>query len=169
MRRTVIGVYKSLAQAKNTIEAIRVDDLANNGVSVVVLSRTLSSGNYKTEFAQELTRLPAEKMMGIFDGYLVQSGPIELPDLGEIMAAGPFARALLQERDQGLSGNLANFGITAEEAREYEAEVREGNILLIAEAESDHANAIANRMAGNGAQQITKWSRSTNRPMHYQK
>ncbi len=169
MRRAVIGVFKSLRQAKEAIEEIRGEGLANNYISLVVRSSTLYTGDHKEEFALELTRFPAEKMLGIFDGYLVQSGPVELPGLGEILAGGPFAGTLLQEKDKGLSGNLANFGLTEEHALNYEQEVKDGNILVVVEADNEHVNKIANYLYCYGGRQIEKWARTTNRPTYMRK
>ncbi len=166
MRRSVIGVFKSPNQAKQAIEEIRGESLANNYISVVVRSRTLYSDDHKEEFAQELTRFPAEKMLGIFNGYLVQSGPIELPGIGEVMAGGPLAGSLVQETDKGLAGNLANYGLTHEHAVHYEREVLDGNVLVVVEADSDYINEIANHLYTYGGRQIEKWSRTTNSPTY---
>ncbi len=169
MRRAVLGVFKSLIQARQAVEKIRRENLANNYISVVVRSKTFYSGAYKEEFAQELTLFPAEKILGIFDGYLVQSGPLEMPGLGEILAGGPFAGTLLQERDKGLSGNLANLGLSAEHASNFEHQVRDGSILVIVEADSEHANAIVNHLHALGGREIEKWSRTNPKPTYPRK
>jgi hypothetical protein len=166
MRRAVIGVFKSLDQAKEATVEIRGESLANNYISVVVRSRTLYSGKHQEEFAQELTRFPAEKMLGIFDGYLVQSGPIELPEVGEVMAGGPLAGALVQETEKGLAGNLANYGVTKDHANHYEQAVKDGRVLVVVEADSDYINEIANHLYTYGGRQIEKWSRTTNKPTY---
>ncbi len=160
MRGAVLGVFNSLIQARQAVEKIRRESPPNNYISVVVRSRTLYSGAHREEFAQELTLFPAEKILGIFDGYLVQSGPMELPGLGEILAGGPFAGELLQEKERGLSGNLASLGLLPpEHTSDFEQQVRDGSILVIVEADGEHANAIANHLHSFGGRQIEKWSR----------
>lgn len=160
MRRAVLAVFKYLAQTKEAIEELRNESLSNNYISVVVPSRSLYGGEYKEEFAAELTAFPPEKSLAIFDGYLVQSGPVELPNLGEVLAAGPFAGTLLQEKDKGLSGNLANFGVSEDHARRYEQEVRDGKILLIVESDNEKINEIANCLYCYGGREVEKWSRT---------
>lgn len=169
MRRAVLALFKSLTQSKEAIEELRKESLANSYISVVVPSRSLYTEKFKEEFASELTAFPAEKSLGIFDGYLVQSGPIELPDIGEVLAAGPFAGNLLHETEKGVSGNLANFGVSEKVANHYEQGVRDGKILVIVESDQSKINEIANVLTSYGGREVEKWSRTTNSPTYPRK
>ncbi|RME59427.1 MAG: hypothetical protein D6790_10700 [Caldilineae bacterium] len=81
---------------------------------------------------------------GLF-GFLVGLAALWVPGIGPLLAAGPISAALLAGAEGaavgaatlGLISGLVSLGVTEEQAREYEALVKEGKYLLICHGEPD--------------------------------
>jgi hypothetical protein len=74
-------------------------------------------------------------------GWLLGIGALAIPGLGPIVAAGALATTLggaaVGAITGGLIGALVGAGIPEEDARGYEGHVREGRILITADASTD--------------------------------
>lgn len=157
IRRTVVGLFSSLEQARRAIVEIGEDSLANNQVSLVIKKRSPA----KEEYAAEIAGYPAPGTLDDFHGLLVQVQDINLDRIGSVEAGGPVAGAISQE-DKGLAEVLGYYGMDFDRARYYEDQVATGMALVVIETNNDKVNQVANILLGYGGQQVEKWSKTLN-------
>lgn len=165
--RSVIAVFKGPQQTKEAIEEIQGESLANSFISVLVRSEYLHQGSFKEEIANELAYHPSEINLDLFNAWLVQAPPMNIPNLGECVAAGPLANDLLHRpHGQGLLEALLSYGLSEERARHYEHEVRTGHYLVLIETEQEKVNSVANALQKFGGRDIEKWNKELDHPLY---
>lgn len=165
--RSVIAIFKGPQQTKEAIEEIQGESLANSFISVLVRSEYLHQGNIKEELANELAYHPAEINFDLFNAWLVQAPPIDIPNLGECVIAGPLANDLLHRpHGQGLGEALLSYGISEERARHYEHEARSGHFLVLIQTEQEKVNSVANALQKFGGRDIEKWNKELDHPTY---
>ncbi|MDQ7096792.1 hypothetical protein REC12_24675 [Desulfosporosinus sp. PR] len=167
MRKTVVAIFKGPQQTKEAIEEIQGESLANSKISVVVRAEYLHQGEFKEEIANELAYYPSEINLDKFNAWLVQAPPVEVPDLGQVVVAGPLAAQLMhQPQGRGLTEALLTYGLSEERARHYEHEVRTGHWLVIVPTSNDKQNSVANALGAFGGKDIEKWNTAINHPIY---
>lgn len=167
MLRTIVAVFKSPVQTKEALEEIQGESLANSRISLVVRHEYLHQSNVKEEIASELAYYPTEKNLDAFNSWLVQAPPLNIPNLGEVLAAGPFANVLMRlPKGAGLSDALLGYGLSGERARHYEHEVRTGHYLVLIQTEHEKANSVANTLQCYGGRDIEKWNKELQHPIY---
>lgn len=162
MRRAVISWFKSLEQAQGAIKEIGEAKLANNEISLVV--KADHPTRFWFEMGEELTEQAANPL-AVFNGMLVQTQTIELPELGKVAAAGPLGGTLMREGDEGLSQSLANYGLSEDRAKYYEQKVRDNMVLALIETDNSKVNRVANILSAFGGKDVEKWSRTIDKPL----
>ncbi|GAW91012.1 general stress protein [Calderihabitans maritimus] len=160
VRRTIVGTFKSLDQARRAIKEICEEGLANNQISLVLKK------NYKVdaEYAEEVAGDLFENKLHDFRGILVQADDIELPEVGTVEAGGPLAGALRQG-DKTLQEALTYYGVSKDMAAYYQQQVSQGRVLAVIETNNDKVNQTANILDGYGAKDVFKWSKRINKPL----
>lgn len=164
MRRTIIGVFKSLQQAERALSDIETNGYASSQISVVVKKSSDPSFGNNSEYAEEITGNPSIGMLHDFDSFLVQADDIELPGIGHCIAGGPLAGALMQG-DKPLAGALTYYGVGDESAAQIENFVRDGFVLAVIETNSTKSGEVANLLSGYGAHHVEKWSKTIEKPI----
>ncbi|CAA7602054.1 Hypothetical protein DEACI_2726 [Acididesulfobacillus acetoxydans] len=166
MLRTVVAVFKGPAQTKEALEEIQGESLANSKISLVVRQDFLRQRNFAEEIASELSYRPVEKNLDLFNAWLVQAPPFDIPNLGVTLAAGPIANTLSHLPDgAGLADALLSHGLSGERARHYEHEVRTGHYLVLVETEREKVNSVANALSSFGGRDVEKWSKELEHPL----
>lgn len=94
MLKTVVAIFKGLVQTKEALEEIQGESLANSRISVIVRQDYLRQRNFVEEIASEIAYYPVEKNLDPFNAWLVQAPPLDVPNLGLTLAAGPLAGVL---------------------------------------------------------------------------
>lgn len=167
MSRTILAIFKGPQQTKEAVEEIQGESLANSYISVIVRSGYLHQGSFNEEIANELAFVPAEKNLDRFNAWLVQAPPIDIPNLGECVVAGPLANDLLHRpHGQGLPEALLSYGLSPERARHYEHEVRTGHFLVVITTEQEKVNSVANALQNFGGRDIEKWKKALDHSLH---
>ncbi|WP_206813053.1 hypothetical protein [Paradesulfitobacterium ferrireducens] len=167
MERTVTAIFKSPQQTKEAVEEIQGESLANSKISVLVRTEYIHQGSFQEEFAAELNLYPPEVNLDRFNSWLVQAPPMEVPNLGEVVAAGPLANELMKRpHGEGLVEALLSYGLSAERARHYEHEVRTGHYLVLITTEHEKVNSVANALQKFGGRDIEKWNKEIDHPLH---
>ncbi|MDT3700410.1 MAG: hypothetical protein RO469_13440 [Thermincola sp.] len=144
MRRTVIGLFKSLEQAEKALREIENEGFANNQISLVV----------KKDPDSHLD----------FNDFLILAENINLPNVGNVTAGGPLAGALIQG-DKSLAESLSYYGVGGERPFEVEKFVNQGYVLAVIETNNEKASQVANVLEGQGAHHVEKWSKSIDKPL----
>jgi len=164
LRRTVIGLFKSMHQAEMALSEIETEGYANNQISLLVKKEVNRDRDLNEEYAEEITGEPSVGILHDFDSMLVQADNIELPVVGTVTAGGPLAGALIQG-DKALAEALSYYGVSGERGAQIENFVSEGYILAVIETNNSKASEVANILNGYGAHRVEKWSKSINKPL----
>jgi len=167
MLKTAVAIFKGPQQTKEAIEEIQGESLANSKVSVVVRSEYLHQGQYREEIANELAYYPSESNFDKYHTWLVQAPPFFVPNLGEVVVAGPLASQLMhQPHGRGLVEVLLSYGLTEIRARHYEHEVRTGHWFVLIQTEHEKINSVANTLRAYGGRDIEKWNKELDHPLY---
>ena len=99
-------------------------------------------------------------MLGGALGWLMGIGALAIPGVGPFIAAGPIMAALsgaaIGAAAGGITGALVGMGIPELEAKRYEAQVKDGNILISVHADdSDEIKRAKEIFERAGARDIT--------------
>jgi hypothetical protein len=144
MKKAVIGMADSQAQAERIVTALHEAGFAGNNISVLLPDKKGTQ-----DFAHEQnTKAPEGAVAGVGTGgvlggtfgLLVGLGSLAIPGLGPLIAAGPLLAALSGAAAGaavgGLAGALVGMGIPELEAKAYEGKIKGGNILIAVHTES---------------------------------
>jgi hypothetical protein len=160
----VFGIYKTVAQAEETVARLRTAGFSNDDISVL-----LPDNKSTKEFAHEKnTKAPEGTATGVTAGgaiggtlgLLAGIGALAIPGVGPLIAAGPIMGALaglgVGGAVGGLIGALVGMGIPEYEAKRYEGRIKEGGVLLSAHCDTsqeiDRAKQI---LKATGAEDIS--------------
>lgn len=167
MRKTAIAIFKGPHQTKEAIEEIQGESLANSKISVIVRTEFIHQGEFREEIANELAYYPSEINLDKFNAWLVQVAPFNVPNLGEVVVAGPLADQLLhQPQGRGLVEVLLIYGLSEIRARHYEHEVRTGHWLVLIQTSHEKINSVANALRSFGGRDIEKWNTEIEHPLY---
>ncbi|EGW40729.1 hypothetical protein [Desulfosporosinus sp. OT] len=167
MRKTAIAIFKGPQQTKEAIEEIQGESLANSKISVMVRVEYIHQGEFREEIANELAYYPSEINLDKFNAWLVQAPPFNVPNLGEVVVAGPLASQLMhQPQDRGLVEVLLTYGLSEIRARHYEHEVRTGHWLVLIQTSHEKINSVANALRAFGGRDIEKWNTEIEHPIY---
>jgi hypothetical protein len=138
---TVVGVFNDLAPAEGLLEDLRRAGFDRDQLSIVGKDRGVRTGG--TTGAEGKAAGAGAVLGGIAGGalgWLLGIGALTIPGIGPVVAAGALATTLggaaAGAVAGGLLGALVGLGIPEQEARGYEARVREGGVLLVVTANS---------------------------------
>jgi len=141
---TVAGVFNDQSDAQEALNALKSAGFSPDQVSVVAkdTSETKTMVESSDMGGAETSGIGAGALMGgLFGGaagWLVGIGALAIPGIGPIVAAGALATTLggaaIGAAAGGLIGALVGAGIPEEDAQVYETHVRDGRILITAQA-----------------------------------
>jgi hypothetical protein len=136
--KAVICIVKSDTQADQIVTDLRSAGFSDDDISVL-----LPDKKGTRDFAhQKGTKMPEGAATGAATGgvlggtlgLLAGIGALAIPGLGPFIAAGPIMAALsgaaAGAATGGLTGALVGLGIPEYEAKQYESQVKGGNILM---------------------------------------
>jgi len=167
MRKTALAIFKGPQQMQEAIEEIQGESLANSKISVIVRSEFIHQGEFREEIANELAYYPSEINLDKFNAWLVQAAPFNVPNLGEVVVAGPLANQLMhQPQGRGLVEVLLIYGLSEIRARHYEHEVRTGHWLVLIQTNHEKINSVANALRSFGGRDIEKWNTEIEHPIY---
>lgn len=164
MKKAVIGVVATRAQAESVVETLRT----TAGIAATDISVLLPDTQGTKDFAHEFnTKAPegavagasAGGVLGGTLGALAGIGALAIPGVGPLIAAGPLLAAMsgvaAGAAVGGLAGALVGLGIPEIEARAYEGKIKGGNILIAVHTESsDERQAAEDVLKRAGADHV---------------
>lgn len=136
--RAVIGIFNSPVQAERCLDRLRALNFVPGDISVLVPDKE----GYRDFIHEKATKAPEGAttgattggVLGGIAGWLVGIGSLAIPGIGPFVAAGPIMAALggaaIGAAAGGLAGGLIGLGIPEYEAKQYEAKIRSGGILI---------------------------------------
>src|SRR5688572_22518194 len=144
MSHTVAGVFTESRHAEMALNELKDAGFTPDQVSVVAKdTRETQTMVERSDMAGAETSGAATGALlggltGGLAGWLVGIGALAIPGIGPIVAAGALATTLggaaVGAVAGGLIGALVGAGIPEEDARTYETHVKEGRILITAQA-----------------------------------
>ena len=167
MSKTVLCLANTEAQAEIIVQRLNETGIPTSDVSALFPDKTGSR-----DFAHEHnTKAPEGTAIGVSAGGVTGGvlglldgiGALAIPGVGPFIAAGPIMAALsgaaVGAAIGGIGGALIGMGIPEYEAKQYEAKIREGNILISAHArDGDVVDRVKVIMKEAGAEDITSTS-----------
>ncbi|MTI80244.1 MAG: DUF1269 domain-containing protein [Firmicutes bacterium] len=145
MSKTVVGTFPNKEQAEKAVEELRQQGF-DQEISVVAKEQKQQEEGTQMGFTggdgvgDGATTGGA---LGAAAGLAVGAGALAIPGLGPLLAAGPIAGMLSGAATGGLAGGLVDFGIPAEESKEYEEKVKQGNTLVAVQSDEQRTNQAA--------------------------
>ncbi len=167
MSKAVICLANSEAQAGVIVQRLNEVGILTSDISVLFPDTTGSR-----DFAHEHnTKAPEGTTIGVSAGgvtggvlgLLAGIGALAIPGVGPFIAAGPIMAALsgaaVGATIGGIAGALIGMGIPEFEAKQYEAKIQGGNILISVHTRNgDDVDQIKAIMKDAGADDITSTS-----------
>lgn len=164
MSKAVICIANTLTQAETLVNRLESAGVPTSDISVLMPDRDGSR-----DFAhQHNTKAPegatiggsAGGVAGGVLGLLAGIGALAIPGVGPFIAAGPIMAALsgaaVGATIGGIGGALVGLGMPEYEAKQYEAKLKDGNILLSVHTnESSQAKRIKQIMEDANAEAIS--------------
>ncbi|MFO8059765.1 MAG: hypothetical protein R6U70_03795 [Bacillota bacterium] len=155
--RTVVGVFSSRDNAERAVEELR-----NRGWDrdISILAREegrqgRQGGDRGQMENQDLSEgVATGGVLGGLAGLAASAGLMTIPGVGPVLAAGPIATTLTGVVTGGLAGGLVDYGIPAEEGRQYEEEVKRGRILTMVRTEDRRASDVERILRERGADRV---------------
>ncbi|CAH0343894.1 general stress protein [Bacillus sp. CECT 9360] len=140
MEKRVIGVYENEEQAHAAVEDLKEKGYSMDEISLVAKNTEKLGPEAEQVESKDMDGLIAGATTGGaigLAGLFVGLSAIAIPGIGPILAAGPIfttlggAAAGLATKSGSLTEALKDTGLTEEEARQYEDEVKQGKILVM--------------------------------------
>ena len=92
--------------------------------------------------------------LGGIAGLALGAGALLIPGIGPIVAMGPLAAVLGGAVTGGVAGALIDYGIPKERSDFYEAKIKEGNTVMILQADEDKTDTVASILRNHGAKDV---------------
>jgi hypothetical protein len=132
-------------QAARIVDHLRTESFSKNDISVLFANQgavpELSHENITKAAADAVAGADSGSVIGEPLNWVAGIGVLAIPGLGPFIAAGPIIAALSGAAGGDIGGGLMSLGISEMEARRYERELDNGNILLC--VHTDDAGDIA--------------------------
>ncbi len=158
--RTVVGVFRSRENAERAVEELRS---AGWDRDISILAREEGREGRKGRGGDDRARMEDQDLsegvatggvLGGLAGLAASAGLMTIPGVGPVLAAGPIATTLTGVVTGGLAGGLVDYGIPAEDGREYEEEVKSGRILTMVRTEERRASDVERILRERGADRV---------------
>jgi hypothetical protein len=162
--KAVFCIVKTEAQASDIVDDLQSAGFSNNDVSALFPDKGTSR-----DFAHEKkTKAPEGAatgagvggILGGTLGWLAGIGALAIPGVGPLIAAGPImgllSGAAVGAATGGLAGALVGYGMPELEAKQYEAKVKGGNILMSVHADDrDQVSRAKEIFKRHGAEDVS--------------
>jgi hypothetical protein len=163
--RTVVAVFDRFDQANASFDVLRNAGYSPDDVSIVRQGEDGAPPQAPAQGAGE-TKATAGTVTGASIGALVGGAlglaALVIPGIGPILAIGPIAAALSGAvaggAVGGLVGSFVGLGIPTDEAKDYEAAVRSGAVIVAVKvADEGAATQVADLLRQQGARSATSY------------
>ncbi len=150
-KRAVIGIFNTPVQAERCLDRLRDLHFLPTNISVLVPDKE----GIRDFIHEKATKAPEGAttgattggVLGGIAGWLIGIGSLAIPGVGPFIAAGPIMAALggaaIGATAGGVAGGLIGMGIPEYEAKQYQAKIDQGGILVSAHCEASEEVARA--------------------------
>ena len=146
--KAVIGIVNSELIAAQIFEDLQDGGFSNGDISILIPEGSHLAHEKSTKMPEgAATGAAAGGALGGALGLLAGIGTIAIPGVGAFIAAGPILAALsgaaAGATAGGMTGALVGLGIPEYEAKQYEARMVDGNLLISVHTDSDDQRKVA--------------------------
>jgi len=168
--RRVAALFERREEAQRALEDLRGAGIDPGRVSViskdVARAREVAGDTGAQVASGTATGAGLGLLLGGVAGWLIGVGALAIPGIGPVIAAGPIAAALgiagttaaagagAGAVAGGLVGALTAWGFSESEARDYEARIARGDILVTAEVDEWLARRAESILRDDGADDV---------------
>ncbi|GAB4209517.1 MAG: hypothetical protein OHK0022_40730 [Roseiflexaceae bacterium] len=167
MAKTVVGLFDTVAQADQAVQALLDNGIPREDISAVAND---PGGSYDNSAAAGEPNVSEGAGVGAIGGTLVGGtfgllaglGVMVIPGIGPILAAGPLLAAIgatalgagLGAAAGGLIGALSGAGVPQTDAQLYAEGIRRGGTLLMVTTDDTHTNEVTAILQQHGVVDI---------------
>ena len=164
-KQSVICIVPTESQAHTAVDALKNAGFSNTDISVLMPDtagvRDLAYEGHTKAPEGTAAGTTTGAVIGGALGWLAGIGALAIPGVGPFVAAGPIMAALsgaaLGAATGGVAGALIGLGIPEYEAKQYDAKLREGNIILSVHTDLDEeAKRAEETLKAVGAKDIKR-------------
>lgn len=159
----VIGVFDDTATAQAAVGALEAGGYPHKDISLV-MQEPGSAPEVSAEETQSDKGIAAGVGAGAVLGGIAGLAALAIPGVGPLLAAGPLAALLGAVSGAALGGLLGSFtglGIPTEAAKEYEAAVRAGGVVVAAKAaDAEDAQRITAVLQQHGPRTVHSYTQA---------
>lgn len=140
-KKHIVQTYRTEQEARDAVNRMKGEGYSSEEISIISrFEGEVGAVAEKMDAASE--NQPANTDSGgeelfVQAGLFASGGTVGIPGIGPSFAAGPFAAAMtgdLTEDDHDrLVNTLTNMGVSEDEARQYENDIREGKYVVLVE------------------------------------
>jgi uncharacterized membrane protein len=161
--RTIVGLFDTIAQAKDAVADLENAGFAADNISLLVSEQAVHIDptpyeRNKTRENEAAIDAEAGAAIGSIAGLLVGLGVFVIPGFGPVAAVGWLVSTLTGAGAGaiagGLIGTLIHVGAAEGEARRYAAAIEQGGVLLLVIADPNDFDRAFAIMRGAGARNI---------------
>lgn len=161
--KTIFGIFDSYPAAKSAVDTLLGQDFTSDELNALVqeeIAKEQSAVNFEVADVQATDEVGEKTLHGL-DYLIAGEQPVDIPDVGEVLAAGELgtmlakAAAVPGEVDGGLRKALADFSVAEEYASKYRARVEAGELLVFIRAPDDRAQEAAQILEDAGGRELS--------------
>jgi hypothetical protein len=129
-KKMALCIATSLNQADQIVERLKTANFSNGDISALFADKNANRDFAHRNNTQAPERVAIGGLVGGALGWIAGIGALAIPGAGPFIAAGPIMATLSGAATGGIAGALMAMGIPEIEAKRYEGEVKEGNVLV---------------------------------------
>jgi len=153
--KKVIGVFSNRQDAEGAISQLRNEGFSKEISIFGKEQKTRTDANTTMGSSDPISDgTTAGGFVGGLAGLAAGAGMLAIPGLGPMFALGPIAGALTGAVTGGVAGGLMDWGISAEDSRRYEDQIKQGSVLVSVECSDDKVQQTMNSLRQAGAKEV---------------
>lgn len=157
-QRSVFCIAASQGRADRIVHDLKGAEFSSTEISALFLDPGASDERAFAKEAAASARATATQSAGVIRGvlgWIAGIGPLVIPGVDPLIAAGPIAAALSGATVGSVTDGLIDFGVPQLEAGRYEARINDGHILISVHTENpDMGDRAREIFAAAGAENI---------------
>ncbi len=150
----VIGSFSSPDAAEKAIRDMRSKGLTDNEMSVIAKGEKGQGNNDNSGGNSLSSGMTTGGVLGGITGLAASAGALMIPGIGPIVALGPLAATVTGAVGGGIVGSLVDWGIPAEQAQQYEQDIKSGGAIVSVESTRQKVDDAAKQLRAEGARNI---------------
>ncbi|MCL5116529.1 MAG: DUF1269 domain-containing protein [Firmicutes bacterium] len=156
MSKTVVGAFPDHHTADQVVHELEHRGVSDKKISVVARHDGHTEKGHPTGHGTHdlSSGLGWGAAAGGTVGLLASAGALAIPGIGPILAMGPLAATLTGAAAGGLVGGLMDYGIPRAESEHLEQRVKEGNVLVMVQTDSQEVDKAKQLFKDHGAHDI---------------